>query len=527
MGKNSLDDSFKELVNGNPIILFWKSFFQNIEKIICCLKYAPVYSNSSESIEQEYIKYVFANLYNVVKKSINNKKTLDTLTGEEQEILLKTRRHKVMIHFDFSEKSHWYNYKELFDTVIDSLNNQIIAFQGEDKNKLVMTTTLYNTLCSGNSKSDIQFPDFQMDNSHKSFSFSGIEAFNDFLYADYIQSLQNAREKIAFSNVGIFVYPQSLSGEDISVEDYENFFFEKTKEESLFSFDFLDFDNIDNKQFQKFDFVFKDFSGKAPKTILELSGINRSQLQTVKNRIFKAESKVENIKMNDTNWENISMKLEHSLRNIFGNIVSEDGNVRIIFYNSKKEIFNSYLSKLLKILPKIYFGNYYDDGKILPELIEKVEFSARNSSSKSYLFQNLKYDMMLIMEVQNNSNSKYMDIIKSQSYQIGLLLGRMASNLTQAINSFEKNYVGTLSRRISTLSDFLKLKADIEEKLIMHDKSNFIKSVSYELAQIIKTWGNTPYDKNECSFGFFEGYYEFRAGQKQEKQTNNQSSNKQ
>ncbi len=74
------------------------------------------------------------------------------------------------------------------------------------------------------------------------------------------------------------------------------------------------------------------------------------------------------------------------------------------------------------------------------------------------------------------------------------------------INSFEKNYVGNLSRRVSTLYDFIKLKNEIEQKLIMHDKAKFTFQSSYTLAQKIKEF-NSKYDKDKCVFGFLESYF--------------------
>ncbi len=66
--------------------------------------------------------------------------------------------------------------------------------------------------------------------------------------------------------------------------------------------------------------------------------------------------------------------------------------------------------------------------------------------------------------------------------------------------------MGNLTRRISSIDDFIKLKNDIEQKLIMHDKSKFTFKESYELAQKVKTFEGR-YDKEECAFGFFESYF--------------------
>jgi hypothetical protein len=77
------------------------------------------------------------------------------------------------------------------------------------------------------------------------------------------------------------------------------------------------------------------------------------------------------------------------------------------------------------------------------------------------------------------------------------------------IKSFEKNYVGNLTRRIASLNDLLKLKVDIEQKLIMHEKTYpDIKEASLTLAEGVKSFKGR-YDKNECAFGFFESYFTF------------------
>ena len=88
----------------------------------------------------------------------------------------------------------------------------------------------------------------------------------------------------------------------------------------------------------------------------------------------------------------------------------------------------------------------------------------------------------------------------------GALLGGMAKNLSLEINSFEKNYVGNLTRRVGTLLDFIKLKNEIEQKLIMHDKAKYTFQTSYDLAQKIKEF-KSRYDKEECAFGFMESYF--------------------
>lgn len=115
-----------------------------------------------------------------------------------------------------------------------------------------------------------------------------------------------------------------------------------------------------------------------------------------------------------------------------------------------------------------------------------------------------------------------MEITTSVSYQIGYMLGELAKNLSMEINSFEKNYVGSLTRRIGNLPDFIKLKNEIEQKLILHDKAKFTFQKSYDLAQKVKEIKEI-YDKEECAFGFFESY--FKPIPKKEKEVQQENAN--
>lgn len=162
-----------------------------------------------------------------------------------------------------------------------------------------------------------------------------------------------------------------------------------------------------------------------------------------------------------------------------------------------------YQSHLLKVLPLIYTENYYQDESLLPAFIQNVEFSTKTGDPK---FSFLKYDLKFLLKIQNTKKDRFMEITSSESYQIGFMLGGMAKNLSLEINSFEKNYVGNLTRRVGTLSDFIKLKNEIEQKLIMHDKAKFTFQTSYDLAQKIKEF-KSRYDKEECAFGFMESYF--------------------
>jgi hypothetical protein len=202
----------------------------------------------------------------------------------------------------------------------------------------------------------------------------------------------------------------------------------------------------------------------------------------------------------NTSKDFFGFSLSNSFKNILGSIQSDNKGKVSIKANPK------YQSHLLKILPLVYTDNYYSDAQLLPSFIQNVEYTIRAGDDR---FNFLKFDLEFLISIQNNQNNKYMDIINSGSYQIGSLLGNMAKNFAgdkSPIKSFEKNYVGNLSRRISSLSDFIKLKNDIEQKLIMHEKTKFTYQTSFDLAQKVKEFKGV-YNKEQCAFGFFESYF--------------------
>jgi hypothetical protein len=199
-----------------------------------------------------------------------------------------------------------------------------------------------------------------------------------------------------------------------------------------------------------------------------------------------------------TKKELFPISIDYSFREILGNPQTDSKTGKVSFKPNPK-----YQSHLLKVLPLIYKENYYKDDTLLPAFLQNVEYSIRVGDPK---FNFLKYDLKFLLKIQNTKNDRFMEITSSESYQIGFLLGGMAKNLSQEINSFEKNYVGNLTRRIGTLSDFIKLKNEIEQKLIMHDKAKYTFQTSYDLAQKLKDF-KSRYDKEECAFGFFENYF--------------------
>jgi hypothetical protein len=509
-------ENLKQLDAENDFVLFHETFKRDLEKINKLLLFAPVfesYMNDKEIVmkslsnmnilHEYYLNVVKSKSQSVLKRLLNKDETLESYSNETRNKFLQFADFTVFIHFKFSKdgkKLNWYQFDKTFDCIKDKLNSEVTNLTRQG---LVPSKSIYRTLCSGNDKNDIQFPSFGIDNSFKSFAFINKEQFEDFLFTGSI--LNKPFRRLKYTNVDMFVYPVSISGEEISAKDYDDFFFEK-KDESRLEYDpiFSILGNEGSIRFNRFDFVFADNSGNTTTDLIELSGIEKSILRTIHQRIETVAKEI-NLERNselDSISEFKRLHIEMSFRNILGNTLV-DSNGYLVFKQNAK-----YKSHLLKVLPLIYTANYYNDDLLLPSFVQVSEYIARNIEKKFiwYNYADLKYRFKFLKKIQNTKTDRFMEITTSESYQIGFMLGGMAKNLSQEINSFEKNYVGNLTRRVGTLSDFIKLKNEIEQKLIMHDKSKFTFQTSYDLAQKVKEF-NTRYDKEECAFGFMESYF--------------------
>lgn len=495
--KNGLLNSFRQSLNDN---------LKNIEAI---LNYLPAITdhiiNNPETIFLELIKdiqklyesIVFTN-YNQYKKKLALK-DLSELGEAEKKQLFDLSNYSVFIHFEFPEKKHWYE----FPNELRLITKKILSEFVDDSEKgQVLKKTLYKTLCSGDSKNDKQFPMFTNQNKHKAKSFSSNELQDLFYAIDYTSK----GKQIAGTDIKLIVLPR---GNNLLPVDYETFQIKGDENRIVASnsdekegdvlFNFAMDDNIN---ITTFDLIFCKKGGltSPDSDLVEISGVEKSKLRLIMDRISKIASVVELDRKAfiNTSKDLFPLKIDYSFRSILGNPQYDEKRKKVSFKANPK-----YQSHLLKVLPLIYTENYFQDEVLFPAFIQNVEYSIRAGDS-NYSF--LKFDLMFLLKIQNTKNDRFMEITSSESYQLGFMLGGMAKNLSLEINSFEKNYVGNLTRRVGTLSDFIKLKNEIEQKLIMHDKSKFTFQTSYELAQKVKEF-KSKYDKEECAFGFMESYF--------------------
>jgi hypothetical protein len=435
-----------------------------------------------------------------IKKDEGNIKLLSNYTNSN-----------LFLHFQLPIQSYWYDFKEELTSVTEKMMDDFVT--KTDTDFFVLKKTLYKTLCSGDTKNDIQFPDFKINSKHKS-KFFTIDEINDLFYAiDY-------SKKAVISptdDIKLIILP---NGNNLKAEDYEKFQLNaysltaevlarrknaeiKTNDDILLSwFD----DTSENESIvTHFDMVFSKKGGMtAPDTdLVELSGISKSSLQQIRERIRNITVEILKKRKKEIPSDKlISPSINWSFSQLLGS-PQADSTGKIQFKVNPR-----YQSHLLKVLPRIYCGTYLNDNLILPSFISNVEYSIRHGDSK---FKLLKYDLEFILSIHNTKiyKNNYMKIVESASYQIGLLLGKLSQNFAgenSSIKSFEKNYVGNLTRKIPTLKDFIEFKNDVEQKLIMHEKNKFTFKLSSELSEKVKNFTGI-YDKQECAFGFFESYY--------------------
>jgi len=457
--------------------------------------------NDDFLIKEAAVKKNYEKISSQNRKKLGVESELQSLTDVEKSTLFSFDYGEIFIHFEFEGGKHWYEFEEDFALISKKM---LTDFVETTPNGLVLSKTLYKTLCSGDLKNDWQFPAFSLNNRHKSKFFNN-EEIQDLFYAlDFCSK----GKTISGTDTKVILLPKGQNLNAIDFEEFKNKRFDEerikqknensTSEDPLLSL----FDQGDEDQITSFDVILCKNGGMSSPDVdlIEISGIEKSKIRSISKRLEDIGKELANKrKMYIKTDKNLfPFRIEFSFRSILGNPQYDQKSNKVSIKPSPK-----YQSHILKVLPLIYTENYHDDKMLLPAFIQNVEFCIRSGDNQ---FNFLKFDLEYLLKIQNSPNNNFMKIINSESYQIGLLLGSLAKNLSLEINSFEKNYVGNLTRRVSTLDDFIKLKNDVEQKLIMHDKSKYTFKASYELAQKVKDF-KSRYDKEECAFGFFESYF--------------------
>lgn len=435
--------------------------------------------------------------------------------------LWKAYTGSVFLHFEFSnpDQRYWYDYSEVVSEIQHLIYQKFSSrreIEKEGKNAIyyVFDSYLYKNLCTGTEDNDKQSPGFNNDTKYKSKAFSFREL-QDLFYGDRHCSKESKLVSISGTDIQIIVLPL---GDNLKEKDYRDFLFKNGDEnrinqsnktgqskdnEPLFSFL-----SNESESITKFDMIFCKKGGQSSpdKDIIELSGLEKSRLRLTRERITKISQEIMSERKRFMRTENdlFPITIDYSFRNILGNPQTDAKTGKVTYKVNPK-----YQSHLFKVLPLIYTNNYSNDEILLSAFVQNVEFSIR-SGDERYRF--LKYDLIFLINIQNSQTNKLKAMVESTSYQIGIKLGKLAKPLKRKISSFEKRYVGFLTRHVSTKDDCVKFSNDINEMLIRHEKTWLAMS-----AEICSQLANIPlseYDKEELAFGFFEGYFNYEATDK-------------
>ena len=497
---SSLDFSIEEITEFKQIRTGFGREQTMLERI---LKYAPAIISYFENQNGSFKEYIdnedyLKNICCTINKE-NNKKKLEKLReakGDEE--LLQLNSASIFLHFSYEDgngdEKSWYDFSKTFELITRKMLKEYVA---ETKRGLVLNKNLWHTICSGDKKNDIQFPNFDLENRYKTRGFTESDIEDLFYGVPYAKK----GKMISGSEYKLIVLP---FGNNLKADDLKLFIEKKNESSIILSNEYCD-DLISSalgssSTFTSFDFIFVKNGGTKPDTdLIEISNITRSAL----NRVDSRNKNIAHQVYAERNKEikvDMSLSICKSLSNLLGDVqLNQAGKAKITA--SKK-----YESHILKVLPLIYKEDYYNDPYLLHSFVTNVESTTRIGDG-SFWCKILKYDLMFILSIQNNKQNKYMEITNSASFKLGIKIGKMAKPLKKAIGSFEKNYVGLLSRRVSTKDDCIGFVTDISQKLVMHNGmwATMCAEVCDDLANI----SESEYDKDELSFGFLDGYFKY------------------
>ncbi len=442
-------DDYYDIVKNNKfpktvIQRFHEQLERNITYIENILKYAPAvesflehknghfiidYLNDKDELFKNTIKQIFDNTSISNKRKLGLPSELNDCNEVEKRLIFNYNNTAIFIHFDFPGTKYWYNHK----TDMELLNLKVFSeFVHNTPNGLVLKKTLYNPLCSGDKKNDIQFPLFTEANRYKSKNFQNDDLQDLFYAIDYTSK----GKIINGTKIKLIVLPK---GEYLTAKDYDDFLekrdeariIDKNRESKKLNADpIFDFFSEKEKNITSFDLIFcNKGSISSPYTyLIELSGIEKSKLRLISERIYSISQEIGKKRKTffKTEKELYPLNITYSFIEILGNPQNDIRTSKVAFKPNSR-----YQSHILKVLPLIYTESYHHDEALLPAFIQNAEFSIRAGDPK---FNFLKYNFEFLLKIQNSKIDRFMEITSSESYEIGFLLGEIAKDLSQEIN---------------------------------------------------------------------------------------------
>lgn len=430
----------------------------------------------------------------------------------------------VALHFDFQGQG-WYAVEGVMDAINQKLVEEFASKRtlSTGREVVALSKTIFKTIKSplyDREKNTFGDPDgiggcvpaFRNTEGYKIRYFESLDEVIDLFYA-----VNTAEKKFAkrIKDVGILALPRA---ENLTARQLNAFFGSSTEydesEEKLVqeqqapepSSDLDDlFARMLDNDFESdvaFDIIFMKPPGMSTPSVdlVEISNIQKSLLRNVH----------ENIRKWRLHWEHVAAeqitRLKKPLR------LSVSSSFQQLLDNRTKDQ-KKYQSHLLKVLPQIYSDTYYRDPVLLPLLIEQAEYGIRQDKTQ---FNLLKYHFYFLTSIQKHGEMTMYSITTSFSYQMGHCLGVMSKPFAAwrkecPIKSFEKSYVGNLSRRILSPSDATTFANFLNEKLTIHEQYYPEQREAFQqFLTMLKSFEGSSkekYDRHNCALGFFEGYH--------------------
>jgi hypothetical protein len=216
------ENDYREIIQsgGETIEKFHNELAHNLILIERILNFIPAMRyffneeknySFQELLENENLLYELSIKQNLKKIGvITDFSTLDEI---QKTSIFKLTNLSIFIHFEFAERKHWYQ----FDDDMDILRTKLLSEFVDNTDKgLVLKKTLYKTLCSGDKKNDIQFPNFLDSNKHKTKLFRN-DTLQDLFYA---LNYTNQGRLILGTDIKLIVLP---CGDNLTAADYEEF----------------------------------------------------------------------------------------------------------------------------------------------------------------------------------------------------------------------------------------------------------------------------------------------------------------
>lgn len=430
-----------------------------------------------------------------------------------------TKESGIVLHFDFAFDNNgrsWFEREKQVEVIKKAVTK---IFFDEQNGLFVMNKSLHHGISSH--QEDSQFPNFIRSNQFKTRGFTETEAESLFHAFKFVAKESNYGVRI--DNLRISILPRGNLNR-LTSQAILDFF---TNEDKNFSDKKLDEATDAEKSFSKiikkpsepllvkmtenvpesirqFDLIFVDMSGSAIVDSVELSGVERSFLTHLREKVKNAVDEI-NAEREKTEVE-VSEKFQAlTVANSFKHILE-------IPYSDDKEGYDEkkYQSYLLKTLPKIYSNTYHRDPILLNWLIENTELWIRraNFDKAREHFILTKFDWMFLNKIQIEGEKFMKELLESDSYNIGIKLGELCRPISWKKGSFTATHAGMLTRRISTVQGLLQFILEVEEIMCRNKLATTSRrNLANELVGFVKNLEQKDYDKYFLGFGFFESYF--------------------